>query len=53
MLALAEEQRKTLIVGLDVALKGPYPLVGEGEMSPTSEISPIKRGIIILYRRAL
>jgi hypothetical protein len=31
---------KSLIVGLDVALKGPFPLVGESKLSRESKMSP-------------
>jgi hypothetical protein len=38
---LAGEARhlKSLIVGLDVALKGPFPLVGESELARESEMA--------------
>jgi hypothetical protein len=33
------DERRNVIVGLDVALKGPFPLVGESEMARESEMA--------------
>jgi len=35
----SESKSRTIIVGLNVALKGPYPLVGESDVSRESEVS--------------